>query len=81
MDRLFLGFFVFLSLLSLDAQTAPWQPSAGHKQLPIWPGAVPDEQSVPGPEFATFRPGCFPARSAGGLPSLPARSSCLPHGS
>src|ERR1019366_4896271 len=55
MNRLFLGFFVFSSLLSLGAQTASWQPSPGHTQLPIWPGAVPDEQSVPGPEFATTK--------------------------
>ena len=55
MNRLFLGFFVFLSLISLDAQTASWQPSPGHTQLPIWPGAVPDALSVPGPEFATTK--------------------------
>ena len=32
------------------AQTAVWQPAAGHTQIPIWPGAVPDRQPVPGPE-------------------------------
>lgn len=26
------------------AQTHVWQPSAGHKQIPIWPGRVPDAQ-------------------------------------
>src|SRR6476469_8918567 len=31
------------------AQTA-WQPSPGHKQVPIWPGAVPDARPVEGPE-------------------------------
>src|SRR5436305_13170635 len=31
------------------AQTA-WQPSPGHKQVPIWPGVVPDAQPVEGPE-------------------------------
>jgi acetyl esterase/lipase len=55
MNRLFLGFFVFSGVLSLGAQTASWQPSPGHTQLPIWPGAVPDAQSVPGPEFATTK--------------------------
>lgn len=30
-----------------------WQPSPGHTQIPIWPGAVPDVQSVPGPETHT----------------------------
>src|SRR6266404_1934067 len=34
----------------LSAQTNVWQPSPGHTQLPIWPGAVPDAQPVPGPE-------------------------------
>lgn len=27
-----------------------WQPSPGHTQIAIWPGVVPDLQSVPGPE-------------------------------
>lgn len=34
----------------LSAQTNVWLPSPGHTQLPIWPGAVPDAQPVPGPE-------------------------------
>jgi len=37
----------------LSAQTPAWQPSPGHTQVPIWPGAVPDAQPVPGPEDAT----------------------------
>src|SRR5579862_1823032 len=35
------------------AQTSVWQPSPGHTQIPIWPGAAPDAQSVPGPESHT----------------------------
>ena len=35
---------------ALSAQTQVWQPSPRHKQIPIWPGAVPDAQPVPGPE-------------------------------
>src|SRR5271155_4718075 len=35
---------------SLSAQTPSWQPSPGHTQVPIWPGAVPDAQPAPGPE-------------------------------
>lgn len=27
-----------------------WQPSGGHAQIPIWPGAAPNPVSVPGPE-------------------------------
>jgi acetyl esterase/lipase len=35
---------------ALRAEPAVWQPSPGHTQVPIWPGAPPDEQTVPGPE-------------------------------
>ena len=36
----------------LSAQTNVWQPSPGHEQIPIWPGAVPDAgpQPITGPE-------------------------------
>ena len=37
----------------LRAQTPAWQPSPGHTQLPIWPGAAPDAQPIPGPEDTT----------------------------
>lgn len=40
---------------SAHAQTMVWQPTAGHTQLPLWPGAVPDAQPVPGPETETLR--------------------------
>jgi acetyl esterase/lipase len=33
------------------AQT-PWQPSPGHTQLPIWPGAAPDAKAVAGREVS-----------------------------
>jgi acetyl esterase/lipase len=36
----------------LRAQMTTWQPSPGHTQVPIWPGAVPDPQPVAGPENA-----------------------------
>ena len=36
----------------LQAKNVVWQPSAGHTQMPIWPGTPPDAQSVPGPEHA-----------------------------
>jgi acetyl esterase/lipase len=35
------------------AQTLAWQPSPGHTQAPIWPGAVPDARPVAEPEYAT----------------------------
>jgi acetyl esterase/lipase len=34
-------------------ERAVWEPSPGHTQLPIWPGAAPDKLSVPGPETLT----------------------------
>jgi len=33
-----------------NAQTHGWQPSPGHTQIQLWPGAVPDPQPVAGPE-------------------------------
>src|SRR5271156_6183886 len=43
--------FVFM-LGTLSAQQTAWQPSLGHKQVPIWPGDAPDPQPVAGPEVA-----------------------------
>ncbi|KRE87089.1 xylanase [Rhodanobacter sp. Soil772] len=37
---------------SAHAATAVWRPAAGNAQMPIWPGAAPDAQQVPGPETA-----------------------------
>jgi acetyl esterase/lipase len=42
---------------NLYAQTNMWQPSSGHTQIPIWPGAVPDSQLVAGPEYASTSKG------------------------
>jgi acetyl esterase/lipase len=39
---------------SLSAQQTVWQPSPGHRQIPIWPGVAPDPQPVKGPEFAEW---------------------------
>jgi len=41
---------VVFACTGLSAQTPVWQPSPGHTQLPIWPGATPDPQPVKGPE-------------------------------
>lgn len=37
---------------ALQAQNFVWQPSAGLKQVPIWPGTPPDGQPVAKPEYA-----------------------------
>jgi len=38
---------------SVHAETTVWQPAAGHTQVPLWPGTVPDARLVPGPESET----------------------------
>jgi len=46
---------VALSLLvvcaSVHADPMVWQPTAGHTQIPLWPGTVPDARPMPGPEY------------------------------
>lgn len=45
------GFLAVLFLLGLvNAQARAWQPTPGHLQMPLWPGAVPDARPVRGPE-------------------------------
>ena len=41
---------LLLTSTPLHAQTTVWQPTAGHTQIPIWPGTPPDLQKVTGPE-------------------------------
>lgn len=50
-DRvLVVAFAIVLSIGSAAAQPRIWQPSPGHVQVPIWPGAVPDALPNPKPE-------------------------------
>jgi acetyl esterase/lipase len=53
MKPLLFALCVVFSFGGLSAQTPAWQPSPGHTQVPIWPGAVPDAQPVAGPEDDT----------------------------
>ena len=46
---------LLLACAGVQAKADVWQPGAGHMQLPLWPGAVPDAQPVPGPETVTLR--------------------------
>jgi len=49
--RSFLAALFFAGLpIGLCSQQPAWQPSPGHTQVPIWPGAAPDPQPVRGPE-------------------------------
>jgi len=51
----FAPFVVVLALGNVRAQQTAWQPSPGHTQVAIWPGAAPDPHPVTGPETATTR--------------------------
>jgi acetyl esterase/lipase len=53
MKLLIFALFIVCASDGLSAQTPGWQPSPGHTQVPIWPGAVPDAQPVAGPEATT----------------------------
>ncbi len=53
MKPLIFTLWVVFAVRSLGAQTTVWQPSPGHTQVPIWPGAAPDARRVAGPEVAT----------------------------
>ncbi len=50
MKPLILALCVVFALGGLSAQQTTWQPSPGHMQVPIWPGAAPDAQPAAGPE-------------------------------
>lgn len=46
---------IALALASPSAEANVWQPSPGHTQIPLWPGAVPD--ALPKPAAETFDAG------------------------
>jgi acetyl esterase/lipase len=57
MKPLIFALCVASALGRLRAQTPAWQPSPGHTQLPIWPGAAPGApRPAAGAEVATTRP-------------------------
>ena len=43
---------VFLPFGALGVRPEVWQPSPGHSQVPLWSGAIPDPQTIQGPEDA-----------------------------
>jgi acetyl esterase/lipase len=51
MKPLILAFCVLCAPFALQARAGVWQPSPGHRQIPIWPGAVPDGAPTTKPEF------------------------------
>ena len=52
MKPLTIALCVVFAFGALTAQTPGWQPSPGHTQVRIWPGAVPDAQRAAGPEVS-----------------------------
>jgi acetyl esterase/lipase len=56
MKPLLFALCVVFACGGLRAQTPVWQPSPGHTEVPIWPGAVPDQQPVAGPEESHWWP-------------------------
>ena len=56
MKPLLFALCVVFAFGRLSAQAPVWQPSAGHTQVAIWPGAVPDQQPVVGPEETHWWP-------------------------
>jgi acetyl esterase/lipase len=52
MKSLIFALCVVFAFGGVSAQQTTWQPSPGHTQVPIWTGAVPDQQPVAGPEVA-----------------------------
>ena len=43
---------LLLACAGAQAAETAWQPSAGHVQIPLWPGTPPDMKPMPGPEYA-----------------------------
>ena len=52
MKPLICALCVVFAFDGLNAQGPAWQPSPGHTQVPIWPGAAPDPLPAAGPEAA-----------------------------
>src|SRR5438067_1273726 len=57
----------------LFAQTPGWQPSPGHTQIPIWPGAAPDAEPATRPEIvetSTGKDGLIAGRPVVGVSNV-----------
>lgn len=50
MKTWFVLFAVLFACAGAHAAETAWQPSAGHVQMPLWPGTPPDMKAMPGPE-------------------------------
>lgn len=70
MKPLIIAVCVVLAVVGVNAQTQVWQPSPGHTQVPIWPGALPNQQPEAGPEKATVSDRLFAGKSATGVSNV-----------
>jgi len=52
MKPLLLALCAAFACSTLNAQKPVWQPTPGHTQMRLWPGAVPDARPAKGPESA-----------------------------
>jgi acetyl esterase/lipase len=59
MNPLILALSVVVAIGGESARADTWQPSPGHTQVPIWPGAVPDAIADPKPESVDSGGGAF----------------------
>lgn len=48
-----LALCLLMACVGAHASAKVWQPAAGHRQIPLWPGTPPDARPTPGPEYAT----------------------------
>ncbi|WP_233842438.1 alpha/beta hydrolase [Dyella sp. 2HG41-7] len=55
---------LLIACVSAQAATTVWQPTAGHTQVPIWPGVAPDLQPMPGPEYGETSKGLIASKTA-----------------
>lgn len=63
MKILFTVFCFVFAFGYVYAQTNIWQPSPGHTQILIWPGAIPDAKIISGMETATASTGLVAGKS------------------
>jgi len=63
MKRLIVAVGFVLAFDCSHAVAKAWNPSPGHKQISIWPGAIPDAQPVPAPETAQTSKGTIAGKT------------------
>jgi acetyl esterase/lipase len=67
-----LCFVLVTSFGGVGAQTSGWQPSPGHRQVPIWPGTPPDSAAVvsAGPETVEVSEGLIAGKPVTGVSNV-----------